>query len=93
MKTRVKINVTKEDIEYGLPGEPSHCPVARATERAIRNAEYVTSNGNTLGGVVRIDYEVYRFKLPKKADKFIDQFDDDKTGKPFSFIANLKKEK
>ncbi len=31
----VKVEVTQQDIENGVPGHPWHCPIARALSRAL----------------------------------------------------------
>lgn len=97
MKTRIKINVTRQDIKIGYPGASASCPIALATKRAIKDAEgiHITTLGTFKIARDGISYNFYSFKLPEKAGRFIDKFDDKgkEAVKPFSFIANIKNRK
>lgn len=97
---RVTIKVTKKDIQQGEYGSGSNCPIALAVKRTLGDhpdvpGEYfdVTMQG------MKVSYT-----LPKKADVFIETFDDienwagsaqeeksaRKKLKPFSFVAEYK---
>lgn len=81
---RVKITVTKKDIQMGLPSDSCLCPIARAVRRV-------------LGRGVRVwRYGVYRrlseddfAEFPERVTQFIDRFDDGKPVKPFTFTLRI----
>lgn len=82
---KLKINVTKWDISNGTAGNSAFCPVALAFVRAgIKKVEvnYVDFTASSNGKF---------YDLPKKAQKFIDDFDSDAPVKPFSFNVNIPK--
>jgi hypothetical protein len=69
MKLPLKVTVTTQDIKTGHPFEAGSCPIARALRRV--SGEYLVfawRNGEALIGG-------QKFSLPKKAEKFIDEFD------------------
>jgi hypothetical protein len=69
MKLPVKVNVTTQDIKTGHRFEAASCPVAKALRRATgERLVFAWRNGEALIGGKK-------FKLPEKAEKFIDEFD------------------
>jgi hypothetical protein len=85
---KVRINVTKNDIEKGSSGSMVFCPIARAVKRALKpeRGEIMVSrlyaylpNG---GGAV---------PLPPDATRFVDVFDGEREGtvSPFTFTLVL----
>jgi hypothetical protein len=87
----LKIQVTKNDIKLGKKWDAYACPVAIATERAIKK-KYKDFNKTILIGpdYLHIDWNSC-FKLPKKVTKFVTEFDwSDKKVKPFSYCLPEK---
>ena len=76
----MKITVTKEDIQKGRRGDPFLCPVARAIKRRCKLTGRKVVVGNSLASVLSRTLDI-----PKKAQKFINNFDDKRPVKPFSF--------
>lgn len=75
---KLKVNVTRDDIKRGIPEDESYCPIARAVRRlGKKKLVLVDADICVLG--------LHDFKLPRKAAKFIDKFDNGETVKPFSF--------
>ena len=86
----MKIEITQHDIDYGVRGEYSLCPIARAVKRKIYGK--VTVSGDhisifTTDIIRRYSY----YKLPQKAKDFIKRFDEGKKVKPFTFEARKTK--
>lgn len=75
----MKIEVTAEDIRYGVPRSNCSCPIARAVKRT-RQAYHDVSVGSQ---DIEIDGKGYL--LPLEAIGFICDFDTDKPVAPFSF--------
>ncbi len=77
------IRVTATDIKRAAFGDAARCPIALALRRA--KAGPAPSVGcrtwNDGAGMV--------YDLPKKAQTFIQRFDDGKKVKPFSFVVRL----
>jgi hypothetical protein len=78
----MKIEVTREDIDNGLPGEPRDCPVAFAIRRATKNRLVFVSNYKAHIG----DGIAY---LPDAATEFIQSFDLDEPVEPFAFELDV----
>lgn len=73
------IHVTQDDISRGLKNDCCRCPIALAIEpfgRRLFVNEYSISYDR---------FEEYGIELPKIAVQFIEDFDDYKPVKPFSF--------
>lgn len=83
--TQVTIEVTQEDIDKGIEASPESCAIARAVKRTMGDHPSVHSTEID----VTINKKLYNYDLPKKAQTFIEKFDDYKVVKPFSFIAKL----
>jgi hypothetical protein len=73
------IEVTERDVKVGVQRDPFACPIARALKRAFRATE--VSVGTSIADVD----ERRGLQLPKRAQNFIERFDEGKTMKPFSF--------
>lgn len=73
---RVTIEVTQNDIRRGECGSPSACAIALAVRRTLRS-----KNRYEVDRVQVYDTEEQfeSFQLPKKAQKFIDKFDREKS--------------
>lgn len=80
---KLKINVTKDDIRNGIPSMTTACPIARAFKRVkILNVRV----HNTSYKVKDLTY-----RLPKKAQRFINDFDNGYFVEPFSFNVGIRK--
>lgn len=77
----MKIDVTAEDIDNGVPGECGRCPVALAIARKLG----LVGAGIRVGpSAVRIRFDGAR-DLPAVARVFVEAFDWDRPVEPFSF--------
>lgn len=86
----VELNITSKDIKNGVRGEGDSCPIARAALKAGFTGVNVddTLAFDIKDPVYGTD-EVY-LSLPKKALKFIENFDEGKTVKPFKLRLRIK---
>lgn len=83
----LKVNVTKEDIGKGDPGLTATCPIALAIKKAINNKNaqvHVESPSIQVGNLFYI--------ATKKAEKFMNRFDDGQKVKPTKFTFLLDKD-
>lgn len=85
----MKVDVTQEDIDRGMPKRCSFCPVAKAIQRATGNKYfYVAVSGSELcdsvRAVTRTDY-IDAIDLPPEVLVFLTRFDAGKPVEPFSF--------
>ena len=80
----MKIRITDEDIEQGVPCSPSRCPVARAIRRDTGSA---ASNLTVNGATIWIGNVYYR--TPSSAFDFIFDFDHGDPVAPFEFELGL----
>lgn len=75
----MKISVTQEDIDYGIPGSCLHCPVAIALERYTGDTCEVWG-----GGAVNLK-DLSTIDLPEKVNEFIQDFDEGNPVHPLEF--------
>ena len=80
----MKIEVTQKDIDEGVQGECTLCPIALAFKRSS-NFKRVYVNGKTIDVWYRGDQGIKTYELPKKAQTFVKRFDRQEPVKPFSF--------
>ena len=84
----MKIEVTLKDIKNGVQGKCTLCPIALAFKRST-NFERVYVNCTSIG-VLQYGKGLKIYKLPKKAQTFVNRFDRQEPVKPFSFeLENL----
>ncbi len=81
------IEVTAEDIRLGKRDHCYRCPIARAVARKlkiplIRKYVEVTEKNVFL---TTSEFILKKAKLSKRAEKFVKDFDNKKTPKPFKF--------
>ena len=74
----LKTKVLKEDIKKGVKGNCNSCALARAIKRD-------TKIDNVSVGVDSINVDGIYYKTTKKAEKFIEAFDNGKKLKPSCF--------
>ena len=79
---RVKVDVTREDIENGERRSPSSCPISLAIGRR-RNVDHVKTEWDGMS-VTRGKRQTW-YRVPRKARSFIEDFDDGKTVDPARF--------
>ena len=76
----MRIHITKTDIKEGIRNDAYWCPVARAIRRQFKLKARDS---------VRVDGDIWIchvfYLMPKKVSNFVDAFDYDGKGKPFSF--------
>jgi len=78
----MKINVTQNDIDNGIPQNPWSCPIANAIKREAIKRE---QNANVSVGTGRIKIDGRRWRTTKVMIKFIKDFDNGKIVKPHCF--------
>lgn len=74
----MKISLTQDDIDNGLPDDCEDCPVALAIKRVNPDA-YVTAYSH------EITIDRVKFEVPLSVSVFINNFDDGRHVKPFEF--------
>lgn len=87
MKT--KITVTRRDIQRGLMQNQRSCPIALALKK--RKIPFLSVFDTEITFMIKDEHK--SIALPRRAEKFIEAFDEAKKVKPFSFIINLPKYK
>lgn len=85
--SNVEIKVTQDDIDVAEQGSSMYCPIAYAAKRVFNTDEVDVAS--TLDVSTDELSESLVYELPQKATRFIEDFDDGKTVKPFTFIARL----
>ena len=82
----MKVSVTKEDIEQGLPSNPNACPIGRAVQRAGLSDYCVTGSA-----IVVADQRqrTAALLLPESVQNWIADFDKRKPVGPISFELGL----
>lgn len=82
----VRIKVTLQDIYNGVPKHSECCPIALACKRIFASAAVDVSDE------IVVD-NVYKFSLPKEAERFIVNFDKgDDNAVPFEFDVEIKED-
>lgn len=83
----MRVKVTQEDIEKGIPEHCGKCPIARAIRRAMPDA---ISVGVGSIGVEWFDKSGFRVaELPQQAQQFIYYFDFGEPVQPFEFDLEI----
>jgi hypothetical protein len=88
--TRIRVEVTQNDIDKSCRNNSSNCPIQRAIRRLVRDEFLVTVRSTELiiqhgiGKHISISVE-----LPEQAIDFIQDFDQYYSVKPFTFYLNL----
>jgi hypothetical protein len=84
---KIKVEVSKQDIEVGTRGEPDCCPIAWALERKDFKEIYVSD------AYVNFEDEkgnLHEYYLPPKALGFVKAFDKGEDVFPFEFTLGDK---
>jgi hypothetical protein len=79
----VRIDVTQEDIDLGMPGKCGKCPLARAIRRATGSLALVSGEDVYASGFAHLA------QLPMEAQKFVKAYDSDQEVHPFSFDLDI----
>lgn len=81
--TRVKINVTAEDIQKGKPGHCDKCAIARAARRelGLKASDNVSVDGTGISVRDGAWYTRYFLHSTTRMQNFIERFDDPKRRK------------
>lgn len=91
---RVRIRVTKSDIEQGLKTSSDQCPIARAASHSLPEHSIEVYDRAMFIRKKEITYPRMRpreqvIQLPRKATKFIDAFDNGESVEPFAFTIEV----
>lgn len=95
MSHSVRINVTQEDIDMGLPCNAKSCPIALAALRCGQEQlERVDGISATQYGIYYTAGVEHRISwqgtiVPTRAKRFIEAFDSGKPVYPFSFTLSV----
>lgn len=82
----IRVEVTQDDIDKGVPGRMSLCPIARAIKRLGYEDVVVLSSLIQFSKTADHPYKVVPGGLiPPRVKRFITRFDDNETVKPFVF--------
>lgn len=84
----IHVVVTQEDIEKGIKGDTSNCPIANALKRM----GYTDVKVGYLHSWIHRNGRTLTVRMPIEASFFVDNFDNRETVAPFSFDLKLEKE-
>lgn len=85
---RVKIFVTKDDINKGCRGDDLQCPVAKAILKIVKPNISVSVGGN----IVLSDNQYNRVSCSNiKVSRFVQKFDNREKVNPLSFTVRIPK--
>ena len=83
---KIKVSITKEDIENGKARRCAICPVSLACARAL-GVKFVSVTNVSLYGFYPKDD--FLGNLPIRVQKFIERFDAGKKCDPFTFTLDI----
>jgi hypothetical protein len=83
----MKIEVTQKDIDKGIPRDAAKCPIAKALQRQCpkRGRKWLVNCAEAEAMNKKDPVDSIDYPLPKKCMRFIDDFDKERTVKPFTF--------
>lgn len=86
----VTVDVEKEDISDGKPGNICHCAVARALSRALNGLKVRFSGheAHVWTSDHPSDMHIARYSFPDNVCVFVANFDNRRKVEPFSFVAS-----
>ena len=90
MSRRIRINVTKRDIDRGIPYSSHACPVASAIRRHSHLADYCVGPTYVVNGEGIIDDVA--IPLPEVAIRFVSDFDAGRPVNPIRFTLEPPEE-
>ena len=89
---KVTVEVTERDIRRGITADPRSCPIALALKRATRKKNVAVFNEDAdLRNNDRDWLTEWSAKMPRRATRFVDQFDKGYTVKPIKFNLTFKR--
>lgn len=77
------LSVSSDDIHYGRVGSSTDCPIALAAQRVFKGAKVLVSNHSI--HVIPPHRPIIVWDIPVEAKAFIQDYDDYKAVKPFTF--------
>ena len=86
MANKIRITVTQEDIDKGVPCNSVRCPIAKAVDRKFG----LNLLGASVGSRIITCFhngKHRKFQMSKSGMKFVQRFDDRKIVEPFTFYA------
>lgn len=87
MPNKIKVKVTQQCINEGIPEDPSCCPIALAISGGDNRQSFIAVNPQH----VTLDFGAY-YTLPIEAIGFIEDFDSGKAVAPFEFEMTQQEE-
>lgn len=91
LKTRLRVNVTHDDIHRGTQNSPTRCAIVRAINRQHPKYVYVTVGERSIGLTDKERRVRYEIQTPPNARKLIQQFDAGDYSKTLRFEIRLAK--
>jgi len=91
MSRPIRVRVTQKDIDYGVPRDPSSCPIARALKRQTHRRVSVAASSIS---IIRNGVESSVYTPPDEAAAFIRRFDSISVRffvRPFTFLLRRPK--
>lgn len=79
----MRIAVTQENIDKGVRGETSNCPIALAVKAL--GYEYVCVGAESVDALRGSDGRAFLWYLPNEATSFVHAFDEGRKVAPFTF--------
>lgn len=94
LNLNVRIEVTQEDIDAGVKGSCSQCPIGRAFERALGpgfGIQYGSQGVNLLHSDSVYKQATLATALPRECRNFVMDFDAGLMVRPFNFSVAIPK--
>ena len=88
-ETTIRVRVTQEDIDAGVRGDCTSCPVALALLRAVPGAYEAAVDGPHFDLAMVDGPNLYDVPLPRRVAWAIARFDFSGTMSPFEFDLSL----
>jgi hypothetical protein len=88
---QIKVEVTQEDISGGVPTDAESCPIALALRREfdVEGVCPIIRVLNNAVSVTALDGRRLEGRLPDRARRFVNLFDDDNEVDPIAFNLRL----
>ncbi len=89
MDNTITIKVLPKDIKNGVRGDSNNCAIALTLKRMFPESSQIRVNGTFATFRQPKDYYSKYISLPPIAQTFIDDFDNGKEVKPFTFVSTI----
>jgi hypothetical protein len=88
---QIKVEVTQEDIDDGIPTDAESCPVALALRREfdVEGVCPIIRVTHRTVSITALDGRRLEGRLPDRARRFVNLFDDDSDVEPIAFNLRL----